>query len=242
VWDVLSKDDSSLRTLPRYIQLIALVSFHAFIKEGVEAAIIETHHGGEYDVTNVIEHPVVTVITSLGIDHVKQLGPTIENISWHKAGILKSGSRALSSPQEASAAEMIRSRASEKGLSVQFVDSDPSLPTDALQLNPDVQRMNCSVALAAVRCFIEEKAPKDAAPLSSSDILQGIGQFSWPGRFQLIVEGAFNWFLDGAHNEMSVSKAAEWFIESSHGERCLVCQVKRRCQSLTSVVRLWYAS
>jgi folylpolyglutamate synthase len=222
VWDVLSGDDGSSRTLPRYLQLIALVSFHTFIKENVEAAIVETHHGGEYDATNVREHPVATVITPLGMDHVKQLGPSIENIAWHKAGIFKRGSRALSSPQEASAAEMLRSRASEKGVSVQFVEDDPSLPADALQLKPHVQRMICSVALAAVRCFLEEKAPHDAAPLSSSDTMQGISQFSWPGRFQLLVEGAFNWFLDGAHNEMSVSKAADWFIEISRVQRCSV--------------------
>ena len=195
---------------------MALVSMHAFIKEGVEAAIFETHHGGEYDATNVIEHPVAAIVTTLGMDHVKQLGPTIENIAWHKAGIFKSGSRALSSPQMASAAEVLRNRASEKGISVQFVDNDPFLPANALQLKPDVQRTNCSVALAAVRHFLEEKSVK---PLSSSDILQGISQFSWPGRFQLIREGAYNWFLDGAHNEMSVSKAAEWFIEGSQEQK-----------------------
>jgi folylpolyglutamate synthase len=238
VWDALSKDDGSLQTLPRYLQLIALVSFHAFIKEGVEAAIFETHHGGEYDATNVIEHPVATVITSLGMDHVKELGPTIENIAWHKAGIFKSGSHALSSPQEASAAEVLRRRASEKSINLQFVENDPSLPVDALQLKPNVQRMNCSVALAAVRYFLEEKAPINAAPLSSSDILQGISQFFWPGRFQLLVEGAFNWFLDGAHNEMSVSKAADWFIESSQGQRCSVRQVKGFYLSLTFIERL----
>lgn len=242
MWDVLSEDDDSLRPLPRYLQLIALVSFHAFIKEGVEAAIFETHHGGEYDATNVIEHPVATVITTLGMDHVKQLGPTIENIAWHKAGIFKHGAHALSSPQEASAAEVLVSRASEKGVNVQFVENDPSLPADALQLKPDVQRTNCSVALAAARCFLEERAPKGAAQLSYSDVLQGINQFSWPGRFQILVEGAFNWFLDGAHNEMSVSKAAEWFIESSLGERCLIYRINYRHIPLTFIGNLSYGS
>lgn len=198
------------------------MAFHAFIKEGVEVAIFETHHGGEYDATNVIGHPVVTVMTPIGMDHVKQLGPSMETIAWHKAGIFKRGSPALSSPQEASAAKVIRSRAVDKGVNDQFVESDPYLPVDALQLKPDVQRMNCSVALATVRRFLHEKAPKDAATLSPFDILQGIGQFSWPGRFQLLVEGPFKWFLDGAHNEMSVSKAAEWFIESSDGQRRLL--------------------
>jgi folylpolyglutamate synthase len=219
VWDTLADNDGSSQTLPRYLQLIALVSFHAFIKEGVEAAIFETHHGGEYDATNVIEHPVATVITTLGMDHVKQLGPTIENIAWHKAGIFKSGSCAFSSPQEASAAAVLRDRASEKGITVQFVSNDPSLPANALQLKPDVQRTNCSVALAAVRHFLEVRSDQSAAPLSPSDIVQGISQFFWPGRFQVVREGVFNWFLDGAHNEMSVSKAAQWFIESSQEQR-----------------------
>ncbi|KAL2682504.1 hypothetical protein Neosp_006956 [[Neocosmospora] mangrovei] len=213
VWDALT---GSPGTLPRYLQLFALVAFHTFIREGVEAAIVETHHGGEYDATNVIEHPVVSVVTPLGMDHVKQLGPTIENIAWHKAGIFKPGSAALSSLQEVSAAEILRNRSSEKGINLEFVDLDSTLPEDAPQLKPDVQRMNCSVALAAVRRFLQEK---NAGPLSSSDKAQGINRFSWPGRFQHAVEEKFSWFLDGAHNEMSVVKAAEWFIDNTQTER-----------------------
>lgn len=212
------------------------MSLHAFIKEGVDAAIFETHHGGEYDATNVIEHPVATVITPLGMDHVKQLGPTIENIAWHKAGIFKNGAGAFSSVQVDSAAEVLRARASGKHTSVQFVETDPSLPLDALQLKPDVQRMNCSLALAAARHFLERKAPKDNTPMSSSDISRAIDRFSWPGRFQLIKEGTFNWFLDGAHNDMSIIKAAEWFIESTKGQRYIFRLA--RCRRLTFVANL----
>ncbi|KAF2020342.1 folylpolyglutamate synthase [Aaosphaeria arxii CBS 175.79] len=225
VWDALTTSEGHSRTLPRYLQLIALVSLHAFIKEDVQAAIIEAHHGGEYDATNVIEHPVATVITALGMDHVKQLGPTIENIAWHKAGILKSGSHAFASPQEPPAAAVIQDRASEKSIHVQFITNDSSLPANALQLKPDVQRTNCSVALAAVRHFLEVKSNQGAAPLSPFDIAQGISQFSWPGRFQVVREGVFTWFLDGAHNEMSIRKAAQWFIESSQEQRSSVPRI-----------------
>ncbi|RSL81370.1 hypothetical protein CEP51_005907 [Fusarium floridanum] len=212
VWDVLTRSSG---TLPRYLQLLALVSFHTFIREGVEVAIVETHHGGEYDATNVIEHPVVSVITPLGMDHVKQLGPTIESIAWHKAGIFKTGSPAISSLQDTSAAEVLRSRSSEKGVNLEFVELDSTLPEDAPQLRPNVQRINCSVALAAVDRFLQEN---NAGPLSSLDKVQGIHQFSWPGRFQHVKEGKFNWFLDGAHNEMSVVKAAEWFIDNTKAQ------------------------
>ena len=206
-------------TTPRYLQLFALLSFHTFIREGVDAAIFETHHGGEFDSTNVIEKPIVTAITPLGMDHVKQLGPSIENIAWHKGGIFKPGAPAFSAPQETAASEVLQNRASDKGVSLQFVDNDSSLPADILQLKPDVQRTNCSVALAVVRSFLDQKADQNRFRLSSSDIYQGISQFSWPGRFQLVVEKNFLWFLDGAHNEMSVVKAAEWFIEISNMQR-----------------------
>lgn len=82
---------------PRYLQFLALVSFHAFIKEGVDVAIHETHQGDEYDATNV--RPVVTAITPIDEDHMHQLGPSLENVAWHKAGIFKAGAPAFSAPQ-----------------------------------------------------------------------------------------------------------------------------------------------
>lgn len=201
---------------PRYLQLFALVSFHAFLREGVDAAIFETHHGGEYDSTNVIERPLVTAVTSLGMDHVQQLGPSLENIAWHKAGIFKQGAQAYSSPQVPEAAEVLRKRASEKGVTLQFTDHDPALPDNVPQLEPGVQRINGSLALAAARSFLEQKASDN---MNSCDIEHGVSQFSWPGRFQLVVRDNFQWFLDSAHNEMSVDKAAEWFIQTSAQQR-----------------------
>ena len=208
-------NDPDFHARPRYLQLFALVAFHAFIREGVEAAIFETHHGGEYDATNVIERPAVTVVTPLGMDHVEQLGPSLENIAWHKAGIFKSGAPAFSAPQEGVAAQVLRDRATAKGVDLEFVYQDSVLSDPSVRLAPDVQRLNCSVALAAVRSFLKRRAPDGSATLTSDDIVRAISQFFWPGRFQLVVDGNCQWFLDGAHNEMSVSKAAEWFIESS---------------------------
>lgn len=213
---MLSLSHPEFNTRPRYLQFFALLSFHAFIREGVDATIFETHHGGEYDSTNVIEKPLVTAITPLGIDHIKQLGSSIESIAWHKAGIFKSGAIAFSAPQESAAMEVLRKRGSKKSINLQFVDIDPSLPADMVQLRPDVQRVNCSLALACVRSFLAQKTKES---LSISDILQGVSQFSWPGRFQLVIEDRFQWFLDSAHNEMSVGIAAKWFLESSQMHR-----------------------
>jgi folylpolyglutamate synthase len=89
-----------------------------------------------------------------------------------------------------------------------------ALLDDAPLLRPGVQRVNCSVALAAVRCFLEERVPADGVSISWEDIRQAIGRFSWPGRYQKIVEGWNYWFLDGAHNEMGVERAAHGLLRS----------------------------
>ncbi|KAI1262811.1 folylpolyglutamate synthase [Xylariaceae sp. FL1019] len=212
VWDKLSQ----LNPPPRFLQLYCLFATHVFIREGVEAAIYETHHGGEYDATNFLDQPVATIVTPLGMDHISQLGPTLNNIAWHKAGIFKPGALAFSAVQESGPTEVIKNRAAEKAVDLSFVSEATELPRDMIQLKPDVQRANCSLALAAVRGFLDKTgASHDTGPLQSEDIQKAITRFSWPGRFQYICKERTHWFLDGAHNEMSVVKAAEWFIEGS---------------------------
>ncbi|KAI1169962.1 folylpolyglutamate synthase [Nemania sp. FL0916] len=209
VWDILSEEESP----PRFLQLFALLATHVFLREGVETAVFETHHGGEYDATNFFSQPVATIITPLGMDHANQLGPTLRNIAWHKAGIFKSKVHAFSAPQDSSVISVLESRATELEVPLKFVADDPKLPNDAVQLKPDVQRGNASVALACIRSFVQRLSPDK--PFLLEDIKKGVSQFTWPGRFQYITRGTSQWFLDGAHNEMSVVKAAEWFGETA---------------------------
>jgi folylpolyglutamate synthase len=76
----------------------------------------------------VIEKPLVTVITLLGLNHIKQLGSSIESIAWHKAGIFKPSAMAFSALQESIVMEVLWKRGSDKGISLQFVN--PSLLED----------------------------------------------------------------------------------------------------------------
>ncbi|MCJ1399172.1 hypothetical protein MMC11_002374 [Xylographa trunciseda] len=206
-------EDRTAKDVPRYLQFLALLSFHVFIRERVDGAIYETHSGGESDATNVVQHPVVTGITTLGMDHVELLGPSIGDIAWHKAGIFKAGSPAFSVLQDSSAATlMLQQRASEKDVALEFVTVNNALPLDSPALQPQVQRVNCSLAIALVGNFLETRTH---GSLTWSDIRQGIEQFSWPGRFQHIPDGNNHWFLDGAHNLLSMQKAAQWFSQTS---------------------------
>lgn len=205
---------------PRYLQFLALLAFHTFIREEVDAAIFETHHGGEYDATNVIRTPVVTGITSLGMDHIAQLGPTIENIAWHKAGIFKAGAPAFSVTQEAGVADVLRDRATErKSTDLTFVSTNMSLPANVKTLSVPVQQLNCSLALELAKSFLQRRAPeRTSSSLTSNDISAGVENFSWTGRFERLEdhdEGGCLWFLDGAHNTLSLEQAATWFAKNS---------------------------
>jgi folylpolyglutamate synthase len=212
VYDCLSNAVSDDFGIPRTLQLFALISFHAFIREDVDVAIYETHHGGEYDATNVISRPVVTAVTTLGMDHVNDLGPTLEDIAWHKAGIFKPGAIAFSAPQKDTAAEVLRRRAVEKGVLLEFIQTSSDLP-QSTKLAPAVQKINCSLAIATANGFLKRRTEGDS--LQPADIEIGLDQYYWPGRFEIIRDGQVNWCLDGAHNEVSVSAAAEWFTDIS---------------------------
>ena len=191
-----------------------LVSVHAFIWEQVDVAIYETHSGGEYDATNIFQKPLATGIATIGMDHIAQLGPTIENIAWHKSGIFKSQVPAFSTVQEPAASAVLERRATEKGTTLEFVNLNLALPTDVRTLGSEVQRINASLALALTNSFLTQKAPRDTNALSAEDIRRGLDQFFWPGRFHQINDGKQQWFLDGAHNELSVGIAAQWFAEA----------------------------
>jgi folylpolyglutamate synthase len=219
VWEPLSAPDSHRLTgterQPRYLQLLLLLAFHTFIKERVDAAIFETHHGGEYDATNVIPKPVVTGITSLGMDHVDQLGPTFEDVAWHKSGIFKAGAPAFSALQEAGPTEVLRKRAIEKKTDLTFVSPSSRLPGNSRVIGVPVQRLNCSLALQMTEKFLQLTTPDNSDPLlSAEDISAGIDNFSWIGRFEVIERGSSEWFLDGAHNPLSLEQVAEWFAHN----------------------------
>lgn len=216
VWETLTSPNlesyAGTPRQPRYLQLLTLLAFHTFIKENVDAAIFETHHGGEFDSTNVVRKPIVTGITSLGLDHVAQLGPTVERIAWHKAGIFKPGAAAFSVMQEAGPSEVLQKRAAEKNTTLTFVSPSNTLPINPRVLSAPVQLLNCSLALQLAATFLQVKDPEYV--LDADDISKGIDSFSWSGRFDTINNGVAQWFLDGAHNTLSLGEAAKWFSKN----------------------------
>ncbi len=199
---------------PRFLQMLMLVAVHAFLTEKVDVAICEAHSGGEFDATNFFRQPVATGISTIGMDHVEQLGPSIENIASHKAGIFKAGSPAFSALQDPLAAAILKDRAVKKGAELQFVGVCPHLPSGVPSLDPSVQKINASLALALTNTLLKRKERSGNSVMSAEDTRTGALNFSWLGRFHKISQELQEWFLDGAHNEMSIKIAADWFADS----------------------------
>ncbi|KAG9243758.1 Mur ligase [Calycina marina] len=237
VWDILEAEyDAAIKngTLtnlpiekkPGYFKYLTLMCFHIFLKEGVDVAIIETGVGGRFDSTNIVEHPAVTGISSLDIDHTYLLGDTIEKIAWQKAGILKPATPAFSSSQRHSrvALQALRDAGAELGIEVRNAHrycrrmKDVKLPQP--QLNPIVENAGLAVSLAhtvlrkLIAATLDITHPPligDDAKTLNADFIEGLEGLVTVGRFDVRREKAVTWYLDGAHNEMSMELVMNWF-------------------------------
>lgn len=98
---------------PTFFEFIYLMAMCAFQKAGIEYGVIETGLGGRLDLTNAVEAPELTVITSIGLDHTAILGDTIEKIAGEKAGIIKPGVPLVYLASRPEAARVIEARAEE---------------------------------------------------------------------------------------------------------------------------------
>lgn len=84
--------------LPTAFEIETAIAFQYFAEQQVDIVILETGMGGRLDATNVVDHPLCTVFTSIGMDHMQFLGDTLEQIAYEKAGIIKTGCPVISYP------------------------------------------------------------------------------------------------------------------------------------------------
>jgi folylpolyglutamate synthase len=207
---------------PSYFRYLTILALHAFKKEGVETAIIECGIGGEYDSTNILPGDAVTTmaITSLSLDHIGMLGEKIEDIAWHKSGIMKAGVTIFTAKQAPRAQAVLEQRAYEKGARLVVVETSSTLQEAKLGLEGDFQKENAALAVSVAASHLNELAVDVSLPVHPEtlpeEFIKGLETVKWPGRCQVIQDGNITWYLDGAHTEESIQAAAIWY----HG--CLV--------------------
>ncbi|EXJ65183.1 folylpolyglutamate synthase [Cladophialophora yegresii CBS 114405] len=221
VWDRLEnaardagEDPASTKAKPVYFRYLTLMAFHTYLSEKVNVAVIECGIGGAYDSTNVLESPVVTAITSLGIDHVGMLGDTIGQIAWHKSGIMKKGIQCFtpdSQPQEAK--EIMEKVAKEKECLLEYVKPMPKIETGdyILGLQGEFQKINATLALEVAWKWLRVEGYKSHDRQFFQRLKNGLRYVRWPGRCDTRKEKGIEWYVDGAHTLESIRLAGEWF-------------------------------
>ena len=204
---------------PTEFELITAIGFAYFKECGCDVVILEAGMGGRLDSTNVIRNPLLSVITGIALDHTAFLGDTVEKIAAEKAGIIKDGAPVLFGGNDASAAEIIKKTASERGSAyfavdydaLQHVTSDLSGSrfdfanfTDMhIKLLGLYQPRNAAVVLSAVSLL-----QACGLTISESALRQGLLEARWPARFEILSQDPLVIF-DGAHNPQGIDAAVE---------------------------------
>ncbi|KAJ5273438.1 Folylpolyglutamate synthase [Penicillium angulare] len=227
VWDRLEEaaklageDPATPGTKPQYFRYLTLMAFHTYLSEGVDAAVIECGIGGQYDCTNVVKKPKATAITSLGIDHTAMLGTTIEEIAWHKGGIIKSEVRGFTAPQAPTAEKVLKERAAEKNTQLDVISAHPDLQVGntevKLGLAGDFQYTNASLAVAAAAEYLRKTGVADISENVMTESLPakfkvGLEKTRLGGRCETRYEKNVSWYIDGGHTLESIRLAGSWF-------------------------------
>ena len=198
---------------PMYFRFLTIMALHTFLKERVDASVIECGMGGEYDSTNLLQKPVVTGITSLGIDHVSMLGSTLAEIAWHKAGIMKPSIPIFTAPQPQEAMQVLSARAKEKNLTLRIVDVHPEIASDkvTLGLNGDFQKLNASLAVELAATYLRHRGKNLETTLLPDKFRRGLKKVRWPGRCEIRKEQNLMWCIDGAHTVESIEATSRWY-------------------------------
>ena len=200
---------------PTFFELLFLMGIYIFDKANMEYVVLETGLGGRFDATNVIEHPLVSVITSISLEHTEYLGDTCARIAGEKAGIIKEGCPVVYDGTREDVSEVIEAKAAQmhsKAYAIRpdmykilmnthktidfSMDTGYYEPMDvSIDSVAEYQIMNAMEAVTAAKVMDIE--------LTEEDIHRGMERMHWQGRMETVLPGVI---LDGAHNDSGVEE------------------------------------
>jgi dihydrofolate synthase/folylpolyglutamate synthase len=218
---------------PTYFEIMTAAAFRWFSDEAIDVAVIEVGMLGRWDATNVVRSDVA-VITNIALDHTEFAGPTLAHIAKEKAGIIKEAATVVIGETREDLKEIFLAEPHQemwfRGEHFDVVSNHLALGGRALHMRTqhgeyeDVflplhgwhQGDNAIVAVCAVEAFF-------GAALSRETVLEGLGQVTMPGRFEVVGHQPLV-ILDGAHNSAGADVCSSVFFEDfdPHGRRILV--------------------
>jgi len=206
-----------------FFEIMILLAYYIFWKEGVDYAVMETGAGGRVDATNVANsNNKIAVITKIGLDHMDILGKTLKEIAGQKADIIHEKNIAVSIKQRPTAQKVVEERAGNMnaqqhtivpGKTFSHVHTENNrLCFDyhyksidwkkiCLSLNGLFQVENASVAISAAY----EALMRDGFTLNETVVREVLSSIRTPGRFDEAIIDGKRIIIDGAHNPQKMS-------------------------------------
>ena len=200
----------SMEDRPTEFELVTAIAFEYFAREGCEAVVLETGMGGRLDSTNVIENPLCSVITNIGLDHTAQLGGTLEEIAVEKAGIIKPNCPAVCYDLPQNVLSVIENRCKALSSPLYCADFGRIKPfSDGLRgqcfsykqfeklhlpLLGAHQQKNAALALETI-----EVLRSRGLAISTAAVYEGFSKTLWPARFEILSTEPY-FVVDGGHN------------------------------------------
>lgn len=209
---------------PTEFEVITAMSIYYFAKiSPVDVVIYEVGLGGRFDSTNVI-HPLLSIITSIGLDHTAILGDTYEEIAFEKAGIIKNGVSVITGVKQPGALDVIRKKALETKSPMYHLGNEfTAVSRESLERGEEFSFSSLFGQLENLRTTMIGSYQVDNAAcavmasqvlanyysfiIEENHIRKGLIEAYWPGRLEILSENPFV-LIDGAHNEEGINALA----------------------------------
>lgn len=216
----------NMTTHPSYFEMVTAIGMQYFLEQKCDIVILETGMGGRLDSTNIIEKPLLSIITNIGLDHVEFLGDNIEAIAREKAGIIKQECSTVSYDNPKEVKNILIEEANKKNSEIAFAsnndikllsfDIDEKIGQKILYNNKEYflsllglnQLNNLSVVFKAIETLKEKEIKNKKIVIEEEDIKKGLGKVKWPARFQMLSKSPL-FILDGGHNAQCAKALAE---------------------------------
>ncbi|MDZ7719375.1 MAG: folylpolyglutamate synthase/dihydrofolate synthase family protein [Balneolaceae bacterium] len=232
-----------------YFEITTAIAFWYFSKKEVDLAVLEVGLGGRLDATNVVD-PLVSVITSIGLDHTNILGNTISEIAKEKGGIIKPNKPVVIGDLEPEAQTVIENIAKEKSgelLTINLMDT-------VYQDDSIIIKKNCSQIVIDGKNWKKVDAKNIAVVHRVTDLLndeysvskeqfeQGIENVQKRFQRRAVFEKLspdYDWYFDGAHNTQSIQELTMHLAEIAPPENWIVILSFMNDKLSTEVAELW---
>lgn len=214
---------------PTVFEVETALAFLYFRQMQCDYVLLEVGMGGRLDSTNVIAKPVLSVITSISLDHTRMLGTTLAAIAEEKGGIIKAGCPVVLGVQSAEALSVLQAQCARCQVTPVLVEAD-KLKTEqwseqgqcfsygrwehvVIGLLGDYQRLNAAIALETLQVLQQQ-----GVALTDDHIRQGLKLARWSGRFEMIGTKPL-FIVDGAHNPAGAQALVHTLQQHFSGRR-----------------------